>query len=57
MGQYLTFLIRWRFESVGNSCTVHVVQRSIPPKFSSNSEADASELLENLKEMFPRYLY
>ena len=29
---------------------------NISSKFSSNSEADASELLENLEEMFPRYL-
>ena len=26
-----------------------------PSRFSSNSEANASELLENLEEMFPRY--
>ena len=28
----------------------------ISSRFSSNSEASASELLENLEEMFPRYL-
>ena len=27
----------------------------ISSRFSSNSEADASELPENLEEMFPRY--
>ena len=39
----------WRFEPV--------LQGSISSRFSRNSEASASELLENLEEMFPRYLY
>ena len=30
---------------------------NISSRFCSNSEADASELLHNLEEMFPRYLY
>ena len=30
---------------------------SISSRFTSNSEANASELLVNLEEMFPRYLY
>ena len=35
--------------------TIHVVQKNHFFKISSNSEASASELLENLEEMFPRY--
>ena len=34
---------------------VYVVPSNISARFSSSSEADASELLENLEEMFPRY--
>ena len=30
-------------------------RRNIPSIFSSNSEAFASELLENIEEMFPQY--
>ena len=41
-----------RSELAGN-INVHVVQRSIYSRFSSNSEANASELLENIEEMFP----
>ena len=40
----------WRFEPA-NNITVHVITREHFLRFSSNSEADASELLENLKEM------
>ena len=34
---------------------MHVVRRNISLRLSSNSEAKASELLDNLKEMFPWY--
>ena len=34
-----------------------IPQRNISSIFSSNSEAFASELLENLEEMFPRYIH
>ena len=40
----------WRFEPV------HVVLRKISLRFPSNSEADASELLINIEEIFIRYL-
>ena len=30
-------------------------RRNISSRFSSNSEANASELPENLEELFPRY--
>ena len=42
-----------RFEPADN-ITAHVVQRKHRSRFSSNSEAFASELLENVEEMFPR---
>ena len=42
------------FESV-NNITSHVVPSHVSSRFSSNSEAFASELLLNLEEMFPRY--
>ena len=42
------------FEAVGR-ITVHVVASKYV--FHSNSETDASELLENPEEMLPRYLY
>ena len=29
--------------------------KNISPRFSKNSEADASEFLENLKDMYPGY--
>ena len=33
---------------------MHVVQKThVSSKFSSNSEANATELLENLEEMYP----
>ena len=40
-----------------NSCysLFYLKQGNISSWFSRNSEADASELLENWKEMFPRY--
>ena len=31
------------------------IMRDTPSRFSSNSEASASELLENIEEMFHRY--
>ena len=37
-------------------CYVCGTQESFLSRFSSNSDAFASELLENLEEMFPRYL-
>ena len=40
----------WRFEPV------HVVLKKISLRFPSNSEADASELLINIEEIFIRYL-
>ena len=44
----------WKFIFVYNT-TVFVVNMS--SRFSSKSEAFASELLENIEEMFPHYLY
>ena len=38
-----------KFESIEKTC---VVPRNISSRFSSNSKADASELLENLEEVF-----
>ena len=32
---------------------MHVVQKNMSSRFSSNSEANVSELRENLKEMLP----
>ena len=34
-----------------------ILKINISSRFSSNSEADASELLENIREIFLRYLY
>ena len=47
----------WRFKPVDN-ITVYVENREIISlRFSSNSEASASELQESLEEMFFRYAY
>ena len=45
----------WIFESFDN-ITVRVVPRNISSRFFSYSEASASELLENLEDIFLRYL-
>ena len=37
--------------------TMHVVPTKLISRCSSNSEANASELLEHLEEVFPRYCY
>ena len=37
------------------NCLRLLISRKISTRFSSDSEADASELLENLVEMFSRY--
>ena len=34
---------------------MHIWRGNMSSRFSSNSEAKASELLENLEEIFPRY--
>ena len=34
--------------------TMHIYRRNISSRFSSNSEVNASVLLENHEEMFPR---
>ena len=36
--------------------TMHVVLREISSRMSSNSEANASELVDNLEEKLPRLL-
>ena len=43
-------LCDWRFEHAKHN-TMHVVLKKHFSRFSSNSEANASELLENLEEM------
>ena len=43
----------WRFETA-QYITMHVYRGNNSSRFSRNSEANASELLENLEEMFPR---
>ena len=43
----------WIFETTDNITIEY--RWKISSRFSSNSEADASELLENLEEMFPQY--
>ena len=49
-------ILRWFHTHVYSCSTSHYQQRwKIPPRFSSNSEALASELLENLGRMFPCY--
>ena len=48
--------VHWSVCTVGD-ITVHVVPRNIPSRFSSNFEADASELLEILEDILPRYFY
>ena len=44
----------WRFEHAKHIAN-HVLPRNLSLRFSDNSKANASELLENLEEMFPRY--
>ena len=38
-----------------NNMNMHVLPRHISSRLSSNSEVKASELLENIEKMFPRY--
>ena len=45
-----TLVCGWRFE-MAHDITVHTERESISLRFSSNSEALASELLENIEEM------
>ena len=53
---YLNFQLRYIMLPVICLATVNTpVCDNISSRFSSNSEADASELLENLEEMFPWY--
>ena len=35
----------------------HVILKNFAPRFTCNSEVFASELLENIEEMLPHYLY
>ena len=46
----------WRFKHADN-IIVHVEFRKHFFKIFENSEAETSELLENLDEMFTRYVY
>ena len=46
-GMEFTLLCGWRFKTV--------IKHAVPKRFSSNSEAYASELLENINEIFSRY--
>ena len=57
---HVLFSCRKRTYPFEDGCYVHIAMCShvgghISSIFSSNSEANASELLENLEEMFPRH--
>ena len=43
------------FTTVTTPICSYFITKTFLPRFYSNSEANASELLQNLEEMFPRY--
>ena len=52
--QWLADCCVWEYSQKTSICMHH--QQNISSQFSRNSEANASEFLENSEEMFPHYL-